>query len=509
MVSVNGMVWLDHGHEEDMARPKKTDTAAASETLAAGPLDHKAEMERRRKAAALACRKHDDAWESIAATLADNYDYVERIRDDAVELKRAAAAGGKKLRGNRVAKPAHLLLRLIYPEKVRQRISEWAAPLEIGHKLGWTAEELRTALLTTPTKKFKKTFDPPPPKDIPEDDDTENDADEANAEAEAADAEEAADESDIPDGTLAVITVPGAKGYTGRVMCVGLALGDGRIAITHWKRRFDDDDDPEFGEGKATPEVPITTNPPTEQSEPAGADGCGDGTPLAPNPTEPPPAAAAPIPSPPHDGGNETSAGCLHSSTIIQHSDAVNEAAAAHVPDLVAVLAVDETAIVMGTIDAAICDAFRTEERFDGIRSGRNWPVSVEITADNGVPSLAISVAGRSKPFGPFRLPGHATSDWDCGPTRVRATVSALVFVNALQRLSAGPTAKISERGVKGAKSNIDTSNAPAITKLASKKGNSIVTSAGNSVWLVNERLAIELGQTVPEPSYCWAAVAA
>ena len=160
-------------------------------------------------------------------------------------------------------------------------------------------------------------------------------------------------------------------------------------------------------------------------------------------------------------------------------------------------------------IDAAVCDAYRTEERFDGIRRGRNWPVAVEISAERGQPSLAIIVSGRPTPFAAYDLTGRVSAEWSNGATRPRTIVEARVFVNTLQHLAAGPDQHIRERGVKGDNSSIDTSNAPAITILASNEGTSIITDSGYSVWLMNERLAVERGDEVPEPAYCWLAAAA
>ena len=149
-----------------MARSKQA--VAPSASPFAGGIDHVHEIKSRQEAAARACNAYGEGWAQIAETLVENYPYIETLRSDAIEMQRAAAVGGITLKRRTVAKPAHLILGIIYPEKVRQRISEWAAPLDIAHKHRWTGEQLKTALLATPLKKFKKTYDPASSKPTPE-----------------------------------------------------------------------------------------------------------------------------------------------------------------------------------------------------------------------------------------------------------------------------------------------------------------------------------------------------
>ena len=547
-----------------MAQNKKTTDTPSTLT----PVQE--ELNRRKEAAATACRKHDGTWRGVIETLVDNYGYIESLRRDVPELKVVFEAAGVKLTVKRREKPTSTMLNIIYPETVRQRISEWASALEIAHKLDWSGEKLRDALIAVPLKSFKKTYDPRPPK-------VKLDTDNGSAAASTTDDTVAADV-----GALGVVDLPAVGSFAGRIIIYADALGDGRINITRWVRRFDDDDHPELGDDPepaspapsanstgaghgGSPEVPPPENdgtgkPPPPLAHPTTAPmpeykvvafaalrrlihtgtittlqsaadalnaggikaawveskwhaasvrslimGLGyermrDVPPSDPEPhddpddhPDPPPADAAPMPS----------------GDVIEFGAAVRAAAATHNPDLAARLTSDETAEVMVAIDAAVCDAYRTEERFDGIRRGRNWPVAVEISAERGQPSLAIIVSGRPTPFAAYDLTGRVSAEWSNGATRPRTIVEARVFVNTLQHLAAGPDQHIRERGVKGDNSSIDTSNAPAITILASNEGTSIITDSGYSVWLMNERLAVERGDEVPEPAYCWLAAAA
>ena len=567
------------GHGNLMAQIQNDETATASETPGLGGIDHHTEIAQRRTAADEACKKHERTWAGIVTTLVDNRSYIQQTRATEGGIKQAADAAGVQVRGKAASKPVHFILRLIYPEKERQRISDWATALEIADKFGWPDKKLRSELIATPIKQFKKTHDPAPPKPKPKPKPDE-DACKAAADTEKAARDDVIVSATIPDGALAVITMPDVGAYAGKVVCYGEVLGDGRIVITKWAQHRDDQtnsvrsNDPPAVQQTGTEASPGADDDasrpdmngneaqvvrllahivkglakPSLQKAADGLNsrgitalrgglwypasvralimqfgyqkitdliaGCPSNQPLGDGPDDdPPPAARASVPTAPITitvaGAAGLGSGGANPTTMVGHSDAVIEAAAAHHPSLVAILAVSETAKVMEVVDGVYCDAYRTEERFDGLRSGRNWPVMVEITAEAGTPALGIYIAGRPTAFAKSVLSGSASDDWDGGPSRPRATVSGLVFLNALQQLAAGPGVKIRERGVKGANSNIDTSNAPAITILASGEGISIVSATGHAVWMVNERLAAETGVPIPEPSYRWAAAAA
>ncbi len=191
-----------------MPKSKKSNpkTAATNETAAA-VARHQADLDRLKASAETACENFDIAWCEIVATLIDIYLYIGVLRTAPDEMNAAARAAGVKLTDKRREKPSATFLRAICPEKKRQRIHEWATALEIAHKFGWDDAELCKALVETPLKKFRKTYDPAP----------QNVAAGKNARR---------------DGALAVIKLDAARDFTGRVVCYGEADGSGRIKIT-------------------------------------------------------------------------------------------------------------------------------------------------------------------------------------------------------------------------------------------------------------------------------------
>lgn len=190
-----------------MPKTKKPNAkkAAANETAAA-VARHQAALDRLKLAAEVACENLDTAWDDIVGTLADNYLYIRGLRTAPDEMNAAAKAAGVKLTVRRREKPSATFLHVIYPAKARQRIHEWATALEIAHKHEWNDAELCKALVETPLKKFKKTYDPAPQK-------------------------ETAGKKGRRDGALAVIKLDTACDFTGRVICYGDADGNGRIKI--------------------------------------------------------------------------------------------------------------------------------------------------------------------------------------------------------------------------------------------------------------------------------------
>ena len=335
-----------------MARSKQA--VAPSASPFAGGIDHVHEIKSRQEAAARACNAYGEGWAQIAETLVENYPYIETLRSDAIEMQRAAAVGGITLKRRTVAKPAHLILGIIYPEKVRQRISEWAAPLDIAHKHRWTGEQLKTALLATPLKKFKKTYDPASSKPTPEPAAI-NDNDESDSGG-------AVDDLSLDDA-LAVLTLPGVGTFRGDLLCYATGLGDGRVKITRWVRQFIED--AEFTEPaptpRPTPMLPLLLPAPTAKPAPTVKPANDASDPENPDPTPPAPqgkkkrgrppkaaAAQAAAPVPPPETASPSSAVVKSAGTAV----AVNASA-----DRVRAVMLDvaETVILLGL------DGFRVD----------------------------------------------------------------------------------------------------------------------------------------------------